>query len=65
MSDDRILELEIKLAYQDKKLAELDALVRTLGLRLDQSERDLAALKQALLSPDLPLGPPGEKPPHY
>jgi uncharacterized coiled-coil protein SlyX len=65
MTDEQVVDLEIKLAYQDKRLGELDALVRALGTRLDQTERDLAALKQTVSSPEVPLGSAGEKPPHY
>ena len=59
--EDRVVDLEIKLAYQDKKTGELEELVRTLALRVDSLERELAALKQSLV--------PGERvddrPPHY
>jgi SlyX protein len=70
MSDDpdpaeRIVELEIKLAYQDQLIRELDALVRTFGDRLDRAERELKTLKDALVSPAVPLGPQNEPPPHY
>jgi uncharacterized coiled-coil protein SlyX len=71
MSDDatdpreRLDELEIKLAYQDHKISALDALVRALGARLDTTERELAELKQSLVSPEVPLGPANDPPPHY
>ena len=45
--------------------ARLDELVRALAARLDKTERELAELKQAARSPELPLGPPTEIPPHY
>jgi uncharacterized coiled-coil protein SlyX len=62
---ERIVELEIKLAYQDHVIAALDALVRAFGERLDRAERELKALKDSLASPAVPLGPPNEPPPHY
>lgn len=62
---ERITDLEIKLAYQDHVIRELDALVRTFGDRLDRAERELKALKDSLGSPPVPLGPPNEPPPHY
>lgn len=65
MPDDRLDELEIKLAFQDKLIRDLDALVRAFGDRLDKTERELAQLREALRSPELPLGAPNEKPPHY
>jgi SlyX protein len=63
--DDRIVDLEIKLAYQEQLIRELDALVRAFGDKLDHTDRELAALKQALRSPETPVGPANDKPPHY
>ncbi|HEY6036174.1 MAG TPA: SlyX family protein [Kofleriaceae bacterium] len=63
--DDRVMDLEIKLAYQDKLIRELDALVRTFGAKLDETQRELKELKQSLRSPEAPAGPANEKPPHY
>jgi len=65
MTDDRIEDLEIKLAFQDKLIADLDALVRTFGDRLDAMQRQIDQLKKAAESPELPLGSPNERPPHY
>jgi len=59
--DDPVVELEIKLAYQDRQLRELDALVRALAARVDTSEREIAELKKALQ----PAAPVNEPPPHY
>lgn len=61
---ERWLDLDVKLAYQERLIHELDTLVRELGARLDKAERELAELKQAM-PPPLPLGPAGEPPPHY
>ncbi len=63
--DDRFVDLEVKLAYQERLIAELDALVRTFGERLDKTERELAQLKQSIASPTAPIGPANEPPPHY
>ena len=65
MRDDRIEDLEIKLAFQEKLISDLDALVHSFGERMDAMQRELSQLKKAIESPDLPLGPVGEKPPHY
>lgn len=62
---DRLTDLEIKLAYQDQLLHALDALVRTFGARLDETERELKTLRDSLASPERPLGPQNEPPPHY
>jgi uncharacterized coiled-coil protein SlyX len=63
--DDRVMDLEIKLAYQDKLIRELDALVRTFGAKLDETAREVKELKQSLKSPEGPTGPANERPPHY
>lgn len=61
MDDDRLVDLEIRLAYQDRKLEELDSLVRGLVGRLEISERELAELKRAM-TPEKHINEP---PPHY
>jgi uncharacterized coiled-coil protein SlyX len=60
-----ISELEIKIAFQDKVIADLDTLVRKLGVRIDELSRELTALKAAVGSPELPMGGQNDKPPHY
>ncbi len=62
---ERVEDLEVKLAFQDKLIRELDALVRTFGDRLDAAEREIKKLEQGLRSPEPVLGPANEPPPHY
>ena len=64
-TSERIEDLEVKLAFQDKLIRELDTLVRTFGDRLDIVERELKQLKDAVRSPEPNLGPANEPPPHY
>jgi uncharacterized coiled-coil protein SlyX len=61
---ERWLDLDVKLAYQERLIRELDALVREFGDRLAKAEREIAELRQAM-PPPLPLGSINEKPPHY
>jgi uncharacterized coiled-coil protein SlyX len=61
---ERWLDLDVKLAFQERLIRELDALVREFATRLDKAERELAEIKQAMPSP-LPLGSISEPPPHY
>jgi uncharacterized coiled-coil protein SlyX len=63
--NERIEDLEVKLAFQDKLIRELDALVRTFGDKLEATQRELTELKEAMRSPENPLGPANEPPPHY
>jgi uncharacterized coiled-coil protein SlyX len=68
MSDqlaDQLVDLEVKLAYQDRLIKDLDAIVREFGTRLDATQRELEALKQSLRSPEVAMGPSNDKPPHY
>jgi uncharacterized coiled-coil protein SlyX len=58
VDDDRLTDLEIKLAYQDQLIRDLDALVRSFG-------DELEVHKQSLRSPEIPIGPANDKPPHY
>ncbi len=60
MSSSDLVDLEIKLAYQEKLIRELDALVRTFGDRLDEALREIKQLKAAL-EPAKTNDPP----PHY
>jgi len=64
-SSDQLLDLEIKLAFQERLIRELDGHVRELGDRLVKTERDLAELKQTVHSGVPALGAQNEKPPHY
>ena len=61
---ERWLDLDVKLAFQERLIRELDALVREFATRLDKAERELAEIKQAMPRP-LPLGAIHEPPPHY
>jgi len=65
MDAERLTDLEIKVAYQDKLIADLEALVRSFGVRLEELSRDLKQLKDAVRSPEVPMGPANEPPPHY
>lgn len=64
-STERLEDLEVKLAFQDKLIRELDALVRHFGDRLDEVNRELKALKEGVRSPEAAMGPQNEPPPHY
>lgn len=59
--DDKIVDLEIRIAYQDRKVEELDHLVRGLVTRLETAERELSEIKRAM-TPEEHLN---ERPPHY
>ena len=57
-----VLDLEVRLAYQDRTIAALDEVVRTLFARVEKLEKDLEQLRK---TDALPVGPANEPPPHY
>ena len=63
MSDDKLIDLEVKLAYQERLIHDLDTLVRAYADRLDAVERELRTIKAAIGSPV--TGGANERPPHY
>ncbi|MCX7099301.1 MAG: SlyX family protein [Methylococcales bacterium] len=68
MSDDRIIELEIKVAYQEDLLQTLNTIVsgqqQQIG-RLDATCRMLNERIKSLSSEGGPVGAVDEVPPHY
>jgi uncharacterized coiled-coil protein SlyX len=62
--DDKLIDLEVKLAYQERLIKELDTLVRGFADRLDVVERELREVKAAMRSP-VSINEPNEPPPHY
>jgi SlyX protein len=62
-ADDRVTDLEVRIAYQDDVIASLDQVVREFADRVVHLERELAELRRS--STGAPLGPPDEPPPHY
>jgi len=57
---ERFIDLDIKLAYQERLIRDLDALVRVFAARLEKTERDLEQLKRGSVAPTV-----NEPPPHY
>ncbi|MBA3454664.1 MAG: SlyX family protein [Deltaproteobacteria bacterium] len=62
---EHLVDLEVKLAYQERLIRDLDALVREFGTRLDKTTRELEQLKQSVPTAEVPMGPANEPPPHY
>lgn len=61
-----VIDLEVKLAYQERLIRDLDKLVREFGDRLTKAERELGELKQSVRAGgEVPMGPANEPPPHY
>ena len=62
---ERIVDLEVRLAYQDRVVATLDEVVRTFTSRVEELERAVVALRSSVESPPATLAPSNDPPPHY
>lgn len=62
---ERIVELEVRVAYQERMIAELDEVVRAFADRVQVLEREIAQLRETVLNQPDAVGPPDEPPPHY
>ncbi|MGJ7917413.1 SlyX family protein [Massilia sp. LXY-6] len=67
MSDeDRIIDIEIKLAHQENLVESLNQTIYEQGRRIDQLEAMVAKLAEHIRTlRDAGQGPVNEKPPHY
>jgi uncharacterized coiled-coil protein SlyX len=63
--EDRLLALEERAAYQDRLIAELEAVVREFADRTEKLEREIAELKTTLRDGVPDVGRHDEEPPHY
>ncbi len=61
--ESRIHDLEVRLAYQEHTIAQLDDVVRGFALRVERLERQLDEVKDSMGSLEVGVG--NEKPPHY
>ena len=62
---ERVTELEVKLAYQDRLIADLDSVVHEFAKRVEQLERSVQSLRETAEGSAAPIGAADEKPPHY
>ncbi len=64
MSDRRLEDLEIKVAFVENTVAELDSVLRRMADELESMRTDLKELRESLPN-DTPFNPDEEVPPHY
>lgn len=60
-----LLDLEVRVAYQDRTIHALDEVIRTLFARVEQLEKEVAELRAGALSAAPAIGPGNDPPPHY
>ena len=63
--EQRITELESRVAFQDQTIRNLDEVVRLFTARVERLERRLSDLADELRSGREGVGPHDEPPPHY
>lgn len=63
-ADERMLELEIRIAYQDRLLASLDEVVREFAGRVENLEQEVRTLRRSV-GGGQETGPANDVPPHY
>ena len=63
--EERITELESRVAFQGQTVHDLDEEVRLMAKRLERLERRLSELAGELRAGREEIGPADEKPPHY
>ena len=61
--DDRLTDVEIKLAFAERRIDELDDVVRQVSETVDILTKEVARLRKVVGQPD--AAPANEKPPHY
>ncbi|HQF53817.1 MAG TPA: SlyX family protein [Fibrobacteria bacterium] len=62
---DRILELEVKVAYQERTLDSLNEVILDLRSELETLRREFDVFRDETREADKPFGPANEPPPHY
>lgn len=63
MNENRLEEIETKLAFHDKAIKELNDVIYDQQRQIDRITRLIEELEKQL--PDNSTGPANEKPPHY
>lgn len=63
--NERIVDLEVRCAYHERQLADLDEVVQAMAKRIDLLERELVQLRKSASARAEPDGGTDEPPPHY
>lgn len=63
--EDRIIELETRVAYQDKLLSDLDEVVQAFAKRVELAEKKIRLLEERQREQPTEIEPHDSPPPHY
>jgi SlyX protein len=63
--EERVIELESRIAFQDQTIRDLDEVVRLFSDRVERLERRVSELAAELKTGREEVGPADEQPPHY
>lgn len=61
----QIMELEIRLAHQDRQIAELNEVITEQWRVIDQLSRQMTQMREDMLALQVPREGPEPPPPHY
>lgn len=60
-----VQDLEVLVAFQERAIADLNAVVLAFTARVEQLERELGKMRGRLEHPEAEIGPHDDPPPHY
>jgi SlyX protein len=63
--DDRFLELETRVAYQERTIEQLHEVALDLRSELEKLRREFAELQSRIDNDGPAIGPADDRPPHY
>lgn len=63
--DERVIELESRIALQDRTIRDLDEVVTLFASRVERLERRVSELVDQIRTAREQVGPDDEQPPHY
>lgn len=60
-----VVDLQMRVTYQDKVIADLDEVVRAFSTRVEALERRIVELEERVEAGEPEVGPQNDPPPHY
>jgi uncharacterized coiled-coil protein SlyX len=63
--DERVMNLEVKLAFQEHQIGELNEVIREMADAIEELKRDLGSIIQTVNSQQELGDQKNERPPHY